>query len=141
LETFSAKFRLSELGLREYEHWIVSLRPEQPTVGALVISLLRPCEHLGDITSAEAAELSAVFSGVESGLERTYRPDKVNYLALMMVDVQVHFHVIPRYAGPREVSGSAFDDQAWPGPPVLAPLPLGAQDLEEVRATLTEALR
>jgi diadenosine tetraphosphate (Ap4A) HIT family hydrolase len=138
-ETFSTKFRLAELALREYAHWIVSLRPEQPTLGALVISLTRPCEHLGQLTGPEAAELSTVFADVESHLERTYRPDKLNYLALMMVDAQVHLHVIPRYEGAREVGGRTFDDPAWPGPPVLAALPLTTDDLEEVRATLAGA--
>jgi diadenosine tetraphosphate (Ap4A) HIT family hydrolase len=38
---------------------------------------------------------------------------------LMMVDPNVHFHVIPRYAGSRSLGGIAFADSGWPGPPDL----------------------
>jgi diadenosine tetraphosphate (Ap4A) HIT family hydrolase len=38
---------------------------------------------------------------------------------LMMVDPNVHFHVIPRYSDPREWNGIAFPDAGWPGPPEL----------------------
>ena len=46
--------------------------------------------------------------------------EKINYLMLMMVDPDVHFHVFPRYAGQREHGGVAFPDAGWPGPPALA---------------------
>ena len=38
---------------------------------------------------------------------------------LMMVDPHVHFHVIPRYEGPRTFAGLEFVDAGWPGPPDL----------------------
>jgi diadenosine tetraphosphate (Ap4A) HIT family hydrolase len=37
----------------------------------------------------------------------------------MMVDPNVHFHVIPRYSAPREWNGMPFPDAGWPGPPQL----------------------
>ena len=36
---------------------------------------------------------------------------------LMMVDPNVHFHVIPRYEGTRAWAGLDFPDAGWPGPP------------------------
>jgi diadenosine tetraphosphate (Ap4A) HIT family hydrolase len=36
---------------------------------------------------------------------------------LMMVDPNVHFHVIPRYSEPRSWGGIDFPDAGWPGPP------------------------
>ena len=39
---------------------------------------------------------------------------------LMMVDPNVHFHVIPRYSEPRRWNGIEFPDAGWPGPPQLA---------------------
>ena len=45
--------------------------------------------------------------------------EKINYLMLMMVDPDVHFHVIPRYAGARDHAGASFPDAGWPGPPAL----------------------
>ena len=38
---------------------------------------------------------------------------------LMMVDPNVHFHVIPRYPGERQWEGVDFPDAGWPGPPDL----------------------
>jgi diadenosine tetraphosphate (Ap4A) HIT family hydrolase len=38
---------------------------------------------------------------------------------LMMVDPNVHFHVIPRYSGTRRFDGIEFPDAGWPGPPQL----------------------
>ena len=38
---------------------------------------------------------------------------------LMMVDPDVHFHVLPRYETPREYEGMTFTDEAWPGPPQI----------------------
>lgn len=38
---------------------------------------------------------------------------------LMMVDPNVHFHVIPRYSTDRSWGGRNFADAGWPGPPRL----------------------
>ena len=45
--------------------------------------------------------------------------DKLNYLMLMMVDPDVHFHVLPRYAVEREFGGVRFTDPGWPKVPNL----------------------
>jgi diadenosine tetraphosphate (Ap4A) HIT family hydrolase len=50
-------------------------------------------------------------------LKRAFAFDKINYLMLMMVDPQVHFHVIPRYATPRSACGVEFIDPTWPTAP------------------------
>lgn len=42
---------------------------------------------------------------------------------LMMADPQVHFHVLPRYPGPREFDGQRFEDRGWPRLPDLAQAP------------------
>lgn len=134
-------FQLDELTLKDYAHWTLSLRPGQATVGTMVLSLRRPCEHLGELTAEEGAELAAVFAAVERALDATYRPAKVNYLALMLVDPQVHFHVLPRYDGAREVGSRSFTDGSWPGPPdVTAKLPLDPDEREEIRSRLAAAL-
>jgi hypothetical protein len=56
---------------------------------------------------------------LERALRAAFDYQKVNYLALMMVDPHVHFHVIPRYSEAREFEGSTFLDAAWPKPPDL----------------------
>jgi diadenosine tetraphosphate (Ap4A) HIT family hydrolase len=37
----------------------------------------------------------------------------------MMVDPNVHFHVIPRYSTTRQWNDVEFPDTGWPGPPHL----------------------
>jgi diadenosine tetraphosphate (Ap4A) HIT family hydrolase len=57
---------------------------------------------------------------------------------LMMVDRDVHFHVLPRYEGERSFEGSLFPDRGWPAAPQLNP----AVDLAPAALdTLTERLR
>jgi diadenosine tetraphosphate (Ap4A) HIT family hydrolase len=116
LKDFSSKFKLDELTISSHKHWVVSVRPVQVTLGSLVISLKRSCASLGDISKEEAAELSNVFRQVELILSRQFCFDKINYLALMMIDEHVHFHVFPRYATDREYHGVTISDPFWPGP-------------------------
>ena len=102
------KFNYPRTLLREYQHWAVLLRPKQVTVGSLVL-----------ICTEEAtfAELKTVTTDLETTLQKAFAYEKINYVCLMMVDKQVHFHVIPRYSTPRSVSGKEFADPFWPGPP------------------------
>ena len=60
---------------------------------------------------------------IERALRAAFDYQKLNYLALMMVDPHVHFHVIPRYSEAREFEGSTFLDAAWPKPPDLTSAP------------------
>lgn len=116
MENFKIKFNINKLKVLEFTHWVVSVRPEQPTLGSLIISLKRECSALGEMTYEETQELSLVFSKTEKLLKKVFSYDKINYLALMMVDNQVHFHVIPRYENPLVFEGESFEDSAWPKP-------------------------
>jgi diadenosine tetraphosphate (Ap4A) HIT family hydrolase len=54
--------------------------------------------------------------------------ERINYLMLMMVDPNVHFHVIPRYSEPRQWGSLDFPDAGWPGPPQLGSAVVLTQD-------------
>jgi diadenosine tetraphosphate (Ap4A) HIT family hydrolase len=70
--------------------------------------------------SAQAfADLSVAVAGCERVLRQVVAYERINYLMLMMVDPDVHFHVIPRYAESRERDGVVFADAGWPGVPDL----------------------
>ena len=70
----------------------------------------------------------------------TFDFQKINYLALMMVDPHVHFHVIPRYSSSREFGGATCLDAAWPKPPDLGTaLPLTPAQMGLLHATLRAA--
>lgn len=114
---FKEKFRIKELAIQEFESWIVSLRPKQVTLGSLIMSLKRECPNLGELTTEEATEMGVVFNYIEELLRKNFNPDKINYLVLMMIDHQVHFHIIPRYEKEVTFNNKVFIDEKWPTPP------------------------
>ncbi len=134
----AVKFGHPETLLAAWTHWAVLLRPAQVTLGSLVLVCGDPVQRFGAISPGAAAELREVASAIEGALGESLHFDKLNYLMLMMVDPDVHFHVIPRYAEPRRYAGAEFGDPFWPGPPdVTRSQPLS----DAVREALTRDLR
>ena len=114
------KFGAPATLIRDYDHWAVLLRPGQVTLGSLVLICKEPVTAFSRISGAAFAELQSITGDIEGVLSRAFAYDKINYLMLMMVDPDVHFHVIPRYAAERTFSGLVFMDHGWPGPPDLS---------------------
>ncbi len=102
----------------EDEHWAVVVRPAQPTLGALVLIAKRDVQSFADLTPEEGAALPGLAARI-AAVHTMVGPERVNYLMLMMVDRQVHFHVVPRYDGARQWGGKQFVDAGWPGVPAL----------------------
>ena len=128
--------------IEEYVHWVVMVRPAQVTLGCTVIAAKSDCTSLADLTPEEAAELPRVIGDFERAVRRIAAASKFNYLALMMVDPNPHFHAIPRYAGQVDVGGIVFEDPAFPKPPDLRCVhELTAVQLEGVRRLLVENWR
>jgi diadenosine tetraphosphate (Ap4A) HIT family hydrolase len=132
------KFGYPQSLVRDYVHWVVLLRPQQATLGALVLVCKDPATAFGDISAAAFAELQVVTGDIEAGLS-AFRPyQKINYLMLMMVDPDVHFHVLPRYAQTQEFEGTVFPDKGWPAVPDLAS---GVQPDADTLAALAAAVK
>jgi diadenosine tetraphosphate (Ap4A) HIT family hydrolase len=104
----------------EYDHWVVLLRPAQPTLGSLVLAAKSEATAFGELPAEAHAELKIVTTQIERLLRDFVDYAKINYLMLMMADPHVHFHVIPRYEGGREWQGRSFVDAGWPKVPDLA---------------------
>lgn len=133
MDEFMKKFKIEELLLAKVGAWNVSLRPEQVTLGSIILSLDRPCPTLAGITSKEGEELSEAFEVIEQLFRNTFKPNKLNYLALMMVDHQVHFHVIPRYESSVLFENVEFQDVSWPAPPnLLKNIQMTRADIQDV---------
>lgn len=111
------KFGHPDTLLHELRHWAVLLRPAQVTLGSLVLVCKEPATRFSEIGAAASAELVTAVAHVERVLADAFAFDKINYLMLMMVDPDVHFHVIPRYASERSFAGASHADPFWPGPP------------------------
>ncbi|HJS12234.1 HIT family protein [Sphingopyxis sp.] len=114
-----AKFGHPATLIAEYEHWVVLLRPAQPTLGALVLVAKSDATAFGDLPAEAHAELKRATAAIEAALSEAVGYAKINYLMLMMVDPHVHFHVLPRYEGERSGAGVTVADAGWPGQPDL----------------------
>ena len=114
------KFGAPDTIIKDYQHWVVLLRPGQVTLGSLVLVCKDQATAFSMLDSDAFAELQIITAHIEGTLKKTFDYDKINYLMLMMVDPDVHFHVLPRYQDPRGFSGQEFLDHGWPGPPNLA---------------------
>lgn len=106
--------------LAEGEKWAVLLRPAQVTLGALILVCKEPTTAFSALSAEAFAELRTLTGCIEQALMRTFAYDKINYLMLMMVDPDVHFHVLPRYAAARIFQDHTFHDHGWPGLPELS---------------------
>lgn len=103
--------------VRDYAHWSVVVRPEQVTLGSLVLVCKDPARAFSEITPAAFAELARVTHDVEAVLKAVWNWQKINYLMLMMNDPDVHFHVFPRYDRTLSFAGLDFPDSGWPRAP------------------------
>jgi diadenosine tetraphosphate (Ap4A) HIT family hydrolase len=102
-----------------YRHWLVLLRPDQPTLGSLVLAAIGEARALGELPAEAFLELREVAADIETALAAAVAYEKINYLMLMMVDPHVHWHVLPRYEGDRMAAGLVVEDTGWPRVPQL----------------------
>lgn len=113
------KFGYPATLLKEWDHWLLLLRPAQPTLGSCILAAKSDATAFGDLAPAAHAELAIITKEIETTLSRAVDYAKINYLMLMMVDPHVHFHVIPRYEGARTLDGTEYVDAGWPAVPQL----------------------
>jgi diadenosine tetraphosphate (Ap4A) HIT family hydrolase len=113
------KFGYPATLLKEFEHWLVLLRPAQVTLGSLVLAAKSETTAYAGLARAAFTEQADAVAVIEQALARFTAYERINYLMLMMVDPNVHFHVIPRYSEPRHWGGIELADAGWPGPPRL----------------------
>ncbi len=138
----AVKFGHPETLVRAYRHWQVLVRPQQVTLGALVLVCADPARAFSQISVRAFEELAQVTVDLDAALTKVFAPDKLNYLMLMMVDPDVHFHVLPRYAAPRAFAGRDMKDAFWPKPVDLTqPVAVEAQLTGAVRDALIGAWR
>ena len=113
------KFGYPDTLIQEFDHWVVLLRPAQVTLGSLILAARSDATAYSQLSDAAFAEQAIAVRVIERALARFCAYERINYLMLMMVDPNVHFHVIPRYSEARSWGGIEFPDEGWPGPPSL----------------------
>ncbi|HUP67689.1 MAG TPA: HIT family protein [Sphingomicrobium sp.] len=113
------KFGYPATLVHELDHWVVLLRPAQVTLGSMVLAAKSSATAYSDLPDEAFAEQGRAVRSIEQALSSFVHYERINYLMLMMVDPNVHFHVIPRYSSAREWGRVEFPDAGWPGPPLL----------------------
>lgn len=117
LDVTLKKFGYPDSLVKEYEHWLLLCRFEQVTLGSLILICKDQTGAFSKISPESFAELPIIVKEVETNLKKLFQYEKINYLMLMMVDPEVHFHIIPRYPSDKEFEGVVFKDFAWPKKP------------------------
>jgi diadenosine tetraphosphate (Ap4A) HIT family hydrolase len=136
------KFGFPATLLKEFDHWVVLLRPAQVTLGSLILAARSDATAYSRLPRGAFDEQADAVAEIERSLARFVAYERINYLMLMMVDPNVHFHVIPRYSKPRRWKGIDFPDEGWPGPPKLdAATRLDGAQLEPLVAGLASIFR
>jgi len=95
------------------------LRRARFTWGSSVRAAKGDAQAFGALPEGAFAELARITAEVEATLAAEVDYQRINYLMLMMVDPNVHFHIIPRYEGSRIFEDQEIWDRGWPGPPDL----------------------
>ncbi|MEO5972502.1 MAG: HIT family protein [Sphingomicrobium sp.] len=134
------KFGFPATLVHAFEHWVVLLRPAQVTLGSLVLTSTSEATAYGDLSPEAFADQGRAVSAIEQALASFVGYERINYLMLMMVDPHIHFHVIPRYAQPRQWDSRSFPDAGWPGPPALGDaVTLNASEIDNLAKALKTA--
>ena len=134
-----ARFGYPETLVCEYDHWVVLVRPAQPTLGSLVLAAKSDATEFHALSAEAFAELKLVVTAIERALRDFVGFAKINYLMLMMVDPNVHYHVIPRYEGSRDWNGLRFEDAGWPAGSALGQaVKLDAAGIAAMTAALSD---
>src|SRR5262249_49292494 len=70
----------------EYDHWVVLVRPDQVTLGSLVLAAKSEVTAYGGLSPEAFAEQGEIVAAIENALRGFVAYEKINYLMLMMVD-------------------------------------------------------
>ncbi|MFA5015851.1 MAG: hypothetical protein WC549_10015 [Actinomycetota bacterium] len=93
-------------------------------------------QSLGDVSAEAWSEFGDVCTFVEATIKKAFGAEKFNYLALMMYDPEVHFHVIPRYSKPVRFANREFIDPDWPNATKRVAMDLGDDVLRAIKEKL-----
>ncbi len=113
---FYDKFKPDEYTIKDFNHWVIVLRPKQITLGDAVIIMKRQIPSIADVSPEEMSEFPKVIAWYEKKCSSLFGAEKYNYIAAMMKDNFVHFHAIPRYSVTQSFAGQDWADEFWPKP-------------------------
>lgn len=119
MEKTLSKFGYPETLIEETDFWYILLRPQQVTLGSLILIEKNGHRRFSELSSRSFMDMCKTIKRMEQVLFKLFNYEKINYLMLMMLDPEVHFHVIPRYSTVQLFQKYNFKDEGWPGLPDL----------------------
>lgn len=111
---FAGRFSDPNLVIKQGKYWTIAFRWGTTTLGNCVIICNRECPTFGELTTKEMAEFPEMCRWYENKIKSLYGAVKFNYLAMMMKEEFVHFHIIPRYDHEINKYGRVWIDEEWP---------------------------
>jgi diadenosine tetraphosphate (Ap4A) HIT family hydrolase len=126
------KFQPQRLKIKEFDHWLITVRTKQVTLGATVLLLKRTEPSLAGLEPSEALELPQVIKWFENAATHLFSAEKFNYIAAMMKDPIVHFHALPRYSQEKIFGGKSWTDKFWPKVATLEDAPTTDAELDAI---------
>ncbi|RZT95566.1 glycerol-3-phosphate cytidylyltransferase [Ancylomarina subtilis] len=136
------KFGYPRTLIKEYKHWLLLVREQQLTLGSMILICREEKHNFHEISSEATSELSTVTKDIELSTQKIFKYDKINYNMLMMVDPEVHFHVIPRYSKNSSFKSNDFVDIDWPKPVNFTQNhnTISQEQLEEIKIAIQDNL-
>ena len=110
---YAGRFSKPELMIKQGKYWSIVFRESTTTLGNCILICNRECPTFGDLKPEEMDEFPAMCSWYENKIKSLYGAVKFNYIAMMMIEEFVHFHIIPRYNELKEKYGITWVDQDW----------------------------
>jgi len=111
------KFGYPETLIKEYDNWVILLRPKQSTIGSMILAHKWEQTRLSQVSKEAFIEYEKIIKDIERVLKEVLKYNIMNYLMLMMADKNVHYHVIPRYEKVINFEWVECKDTTWPKPP------------------------
>ncbi len=111
---FAGRFSDPKLMVKQGKYWSIIFRESTTTLGNCIIILNRECPTFSELKPEEMSEFPTLCAWYEGVIKKLYGAVKFNYLAMMMKEEFVHFHIIPRYDKPIEKYGVTWIDEDWP---------------------------
>ena len=111
---YAGRFSDPKLVIKQGNYWSIVYRESTVTLGNCVLICNRECPNMGELKIEEIAEFPIMCKWFENKIKSLYGAVKFNYLALMMREEFVHFHLIPRYDKDIEKYGIVWKDIGWP---------------------------
>jgi len=119
---FIEKYNLSDNVIFETTHWSWILNNNQSTIGSSFLVLKRDCTSFNETLIDEMNDFKFISSLIEKVFAKAFNIKKVQFLKLMMIDQQLHYHIVPRHEEPINIFNFEWKDNDWPGLPNLETL-------------------